>query len=939
MKDLTDRIRDKLLSDPKAKLSPKGDKINALECPECGKREAFAYYEKPFSILCHAKNSCGVNTPIKHLYPELFENFAKYYPPTPADPDRTAREYLQSRGLDTSRFSFKQSKFTIKETGKTYPSVLFEQDDVRQHRLIDYSEKDKNRTVTAFKNKVFQTDSVASGFSNFITEGVIDALSLAQAGYPAIATYSSGSVPEEFFAKNKHKNYIIAFDNDKAGKDGIEKTIKCLQELGIIYKVALPPEGHDWNDLLVSGELSDKNKEAMLEQCYWRGRLFEAQTPAAYFEILNEEHPQAIFEFKKAVYLGWFKFSKTTDKNSGKEDTERSTRTMQLIDCSLRLRYSIIDDSIQNNQQTTNIIEIESYRTKAILSAFNAKEMSSPTSFREKLAHYKQTSRTTPEQLVQIQQFLYDQKAPMVRKLQSIGYDDNSKCFVFSHFLYDKTGRRHSLNKHGFFSQHKIMPFNDELCIDAISEATAADVRRFIAAINDTFGVNGMMSLGFYISTLFSHDIFKIYRSFPILNLYHAQDTGKSTLINILNQMCGVDWPGIPIGGGNTKKGELRKISQKSSLVTPLSEWRLNSPKNIFDPASNILNAYNRLPLETRAQRTNGNETVEIQFKGALCFVQNDYPFMTTQEQERVIDLRFEEKSLNTRSDDFKYLVSLKPQELAGIGDFILKNREYFQDRLTKTLEKAREQLCEEDIKNRIALNHAVPYAGVHALATLVKNTQEPISKLFADTKKIALHKVRTAGHQLDIADYFFSLVDRMADGSSTGVVRDGDSLYLSMPTVLKHIKEDYNDSLTKDSLFMQLRSHERFVKANFAKQIDFDGDKKTIKVWEFKGSKDPHNPEPVTEKHLDYADLFLSTLESLSSLDGVVRGEPGDGHLYVNLVKVLAHIRNERMMRVDEPRLLAELRQHPRFVKSNHREANNPLLTGACWVFENAPI
>jgi hypothetical protein len=368
-------------------------------------------------------------------------------------------------------------------------------------------------------------------------------------------------------------------------------------------------------------------------------------------------------------------------------------------------------------------------------------------------------------------------------------------------------------------------------------------------------------------------------------------------------------------------------------LVTPLSEWLLNSPKNLFDPGQ-VLNAYNRLPLEIRAKKTNGNETIEIPFEGALCFTQNDYPFVTEPEQERVIDLRFEDGSLNTKSDSFKYLISLSPSQLAGIGDFILKNRLFFEERLLKTIEEAKDKMMADSIKNRIAVNHSIPYAGLHTLAILAKHNKEPISATFQNVKKIAQHKIRTSGTQLDLADYFFSLVDRMPEGGMTGIYRTDSSLFINVPSVLKYIKEQYTDTLTKEALFTQLRSHERFIKANFTKQVEWDSDKRIVKVWEFRLPKDPIQAEDIIEIALDHAEMFFDAIESLSAIDGVVKGKDGDHCIYIAMTRSLETLRENKRIRVSDEKLFEELRKHPRFVKT-YREKTDPALIGNCWVFE----
>jgi Toprim-like len=262
----SDKIRNNLRRDnPKSKESV--THINGLKCPSCGKDEAFAYVDSPMAIMCHRNNECGETTPIKQVYPELWQDLSKQYPPTFTDKKATARAYLESRGLNANLIEFNQG---YKDKHQT---VVIEHDGVTFHRLIDYTGKGKNR-LTPYQGKAFESEKVKDSKSVFVTEGIFEALSLDQSGCAAIATYSSGSLPKEYYQANADKEYILAFNNDTAGVNGIKKTIKCFDELGITnYKIALTPKGKDWNDLLVNQQLSPENIEKTLDKAYWQGKL------------------------------------------------------------------------------------------------------------------------------------------------------------------------------------------------------------------------------------------------------------------------------------------------------------------------------------------------------------------------------------------------------------------------------------------------------------------------------------------------------------------------------------------------------------------------------------------------------------------------------------------------------------------------------------------
>lgn len=121
------------------------------------------------AIMCHRNNECGTTTPIRQVYPELWQDLAKRYPPTPTDKNATARAYLESRCLNPALIEFNQCYVDSHQT------VLIEQDGVKFQRLIDYTGKDKNR-LTIYKGKVFESEKVKDSKSIFVTEGIFEAL-------------------------------------------------------------------------------------------------------------------------------------------------------------------------------------------------------------------------------------------------------------------------------------------------------------------------------------------------------------------------------------------------------------------------------------------------------------------------------------------------------------------------------------------------------------------------------------------------------------------------------------------------------------------------------------------------------------------------------------------------------------------------------------------
>lgn len=315
--DLPKRIRANLISD-NSKYREADEHINGLICPVCGKPEAYAHLDKPMAIMCHRNNQCGATTPIKSVYPELWEDLAKLYPPTPANPKATAKAYLESRAISPELVTFNQGKVDNHQT-----LVIESSDGVIFQRLIDYTGTGKNRLST-YKGKVYEAPYEGNSNVVFITEGIIDALSFAQIGQQAIATYSSSAIPEPYYKENTDCHFIIGFDSDNAGITGTRKTIECFEKLGIVdYQIALPPRGYDWNQLLVAGQLTEET----IKESLWRGRLEFSAEPGEYFLIYLEKYPNTkslVFKFNQAMYKAY---------QAQKEGEELQIKTKRLTDC------------------------------------------------------------------------------------------------------------------------------------------------------------------------------------------------------------------------------------------------------------------------------------------------------------------------------------------------------------------------------------------------------------------------------------------------------------------------------------------------------------------------------------------------------------------------------------------------------------------------------
>lgn len=824
---LFQNIRDRLLSHEKTEH--KGKYIRNISCPSCNKNEAWTYHDKPLAIVCPRANECGSTTPIKELYPDCFLNLQERFPSSKKDPTATARAYLLSRGFQTSEIKFKQGKAYREE--KSYPTVLFEIDsETTCERLIDYEEKkNKNHIKGPYQGKFWKQKKLNYQEKIWVVEGIIDALSLNKCGLQAIAVLSSSHLPENCYkGLNLSKaKIVLAFDDDKAGKKALKKHAAFLQKQKkegkeVKFEIAIPPSNKDWNKLLQEGALNEENLSETLDNTFWKGRLFQAVSPKKHFEILCEKYGNAskIFEFQHNTFRGTVK----------EKDNESAFSTHLLLDCILKILYSIEDDSIKYNSKRKYRIKIESKKENEIVE-FTSEELSNLNLFKAKLVNHSHIFFGNGDALNHLTKHLFETGGPKIRQTKALGYDQKSDCFVFSKHLYNKEGKRFVANKEGYFENQKVAPFNEKTT-EQISEI---NIEEFFDTLFQAHSYRGLLALGFWTASLFSHSIFEKLGFFPFLSLYGDPHCGKSDLTRLLNRCFFMDWEGINMTKANTQKGELRRIAQKCSLPTPMLEGRKDKTRFDYD---SILGAYNRNAIQVRAKNTNGNETHELPFESTLVFVQNREQFESKAAKERVVSILFQESELDENTySAWQKLSEYSPEQLACVGHLILKERKYFQRNFIEEIKNSSNILREiQGIKiDRIAKNHTIPYAGIKLICK-VFNIKTSDAELLSYITKIARSKIETARTTNLLAEHFFesllSLKYKNKDSThEVGYIEKNNKLIVHLPTALQEMKNQSLGTWNKKELTEALNEV-----AVEKKPLRFGGQKKDC--WSFPREK-----------------------------------------------------------------------------------------------------
>ena len=127
---------------------------------------------------------------------------------------------------------------------------------------IDISSFPKYKNLSGTKEEIFNPD-VWSQEEIFICEGIVDAISLIQLGYPAVAIYGASGLKEQWLNNLKEPSRVyFVLDNDEAG---FPKAKEYALKIGIKARLVQLPGYNDINEMLVDLGFA-KAKKFMEEQ-------------------------------------------------------------------------------------------------------------------------------------------------------------------------------------------------------------------------------------------------------------------------------------------------------------------------------------------------------------------------------------------------------------------------------------------------------------------------------------------------------------------------------------------------------------------------------------------------------------------------------------------------------------------------------------------------
>ena len=821
--DLTPQIVNRLQHE--FRMTEQGDYLRGY-CPDCGKKSLWTWLNNPGNVQCDRINKCAYSEPTFELFPDLFEKLNEKHPPTEQDPSATAKAYLSLiRGFELSQLSglFEQGKYWHPHGNKGTATVRFYLDEAKTmmwERLIDDvtitnedgSKETRNKNFKGtFKGYWWQppTLTIEVWDEVWLVEGIFDAIALNQNGIKAVAIMSSGTWPSESIKPHLHKDitWVIATDNDSAGRKALEKHSQTLRDLGENVAAALSSDNDkkaDWNDLHKAGKLTEQN----LNRYRYLGNLALAQSANEKAQIIWERNPERghfIFSFRNRTYAAtvnkeehgkvsmayWANREgldpmalsqkdvdelreKSTDAirlECDKYAFSQSVKMREIATFSMDYLYFQQPDNGEDGQYFFRFMLANHGQERQI--AFTHKTISAASDFKKSAMRIPGALFTgTAADLDSLYREWTRYNIKEVRTLDFVGYDKPSKTYVFNNFAVENK-KILKLNNQSFFELKKQ---GIKTTVDIKQTLSQKDNHDWVPDFKTAFGTKGLVALSWWFGCLFVEQVRDEYSSYPFFELVGEAASGKSSLVDFMWKLYGKDGESFN-PNSSTLAGRTRKMAEVSNLPVVFNET-----DNENDDKNNHVKRFNwdeqKDLFEGEFGRVTGiksqdNSTKKPAFKAGLMIVQN-IPVMASEAiLTRITHLNFDTSHHSPQG--YEAAGRLNRMPISEVNGFIL-NAVQHAEPIMKAFKEcfARHQkrlTSNPDIKlNRIVDNHAKIMAFTELLAAIYPAiTEHDVNNVHAMLETMATQRQQSLNEDSQVVQQFWAQFDYLDTKPGSG--------------------------------------------------------------------------------------------------------------------------------------------------------------------------
>lgn len=785
LKNLTDKFRFR---------KTKGTWLQEGLCPDCKRYEVFCAANSPKVVKCSRSDKCGWEDSVRNLFPDLFEDWSKRFPPTDENPTAAADAYLRSeRGFDLQhlRGAYSQEVYRDHESGQSGATVRFVVGPTWWERIIDRPGRFGKKAHFKAGGKPgghcwmppkLSIEQCATAEDIWITEGIFNAQALHQgAGLLAVSAMSCNYWPEHFLEQLKdairtikrstRPRLIFAFDPGAAGVKYARKFVDRAFEEGWSATAAqVRPDGEgtelDWNDLLLRHQdwKGDADKSPLcpekIEEYLWNGAVTIAKTAREKAKLIYERKMLASFDFRHGNRLWWCRVSYD-------EDQTRNLVVDEIANCAFRMLYRERDEIAD---ETNYFLQVDFPDQPTVKARFTSAACANSGEFKKRLMAFAGMWSGSGDQLDRLMRN-QTRKLKVVEPIPFTGYSERHRAWLLGDIAV-RDGRVETINGENYFDFGKqaVKLRSPERLLDIQYDADRQDFA-WVPDIWTAFGPKGIVTLAFFVMTFFAVQIRERQKSIGFLEATGLPGSGKSTLFEFCWKLAGrAGYEGFDPNSG-TVAFKARSLLKVSNLPVGFIESGRDEDKRgsqKFDP-NELLVLYNGRSPRGLGQKSGGYETVEPPFLGTIYLMQNERIDAQPAVLERLMSMAIDKSRWSDATYEAAVRLENWPAEsVSGTIVHVVRNEAKFLPFYFEKFEEHRQQMPRRMpglVNTRPIKTHSQLAAAVEALPHLFPAIRpEWIAETLAVVDAMALDRQQSCGGDHPLVARFWEQVEYLLD-------------------------------------------------------------------------------------------------------------------------------------------------------------------------------